>query len=276
LDRVKEEKRNTLKYVLWGVGALVLIPFLLLSSIAVRTWLPLREADSAGIELEERFGNPDSFTPDPHGAVSSARMEAFLEVRQSMMEFCPSFEALEATFHEIDEEFSEHALPTGEEILDVTGTMFGTFDDLTPLVGKFFKTRNQALLKSEMGVGEYIYLFTASYGDRLTDADVLAMVFADGVPIAPESAEVLRGIYNHQLERLIATGTSREERTALEAETERLRLDHERIPWQEGLPARLSTSLVPYRAELDRQFCPQTAGLDIDLRAGRALAIALY
>jgi hypothetical protein len=262
--------------VLWGLGALVLIPFLALSSIAVRTWLPLRDADSAGVELQERFGTPASFTPDPHGAVPAGRMEAFLEVRNSMMEFCPSFKAIEATFHEIDKEFSEQDPPTGKEILDVTGTMFGTFDDLTPMVGRFFKARNQALLKSKMGVGEYIYLFTASYGDQLTGADVLSMVFADGVPIAPDSAEVLRGAYDRQLEQLIAGGASPQERIALEAETGRLRRDPERLPWREGLPATLLISLAPFRAELNRQFCPQTAGLDIDLDAGRALAIALY
>jgi hypothetical protein len=52
---------------------------------------------------------------------------------------------------------------------------------------------------------------------------------------------------------------------ALKAEIEAMESDSMRLPWQDGLPQRLSASLRPYRGRLEASYSEMTNSLDLDL-----------
>lgn len=272
---MSESQGRAGKYIFWGCAAILMIPILAVLAVAVRTWIPLRVAGSNRADLEIRFGAPGSFAPAPDGGLSPDRVEAFLQVRRSMMELCPRFEDLEVTLRRLDREMTAREPQSGREIVQVASTLVGALGDLTPLVGDFFRQRNEALMEAEMGIGEYIYLFTIAYGKRLTEGDVRGTLFADGVSLSPEARTALRSMLVLQLARLSATEEADEFRAALAQEIAALDEDPGRVPWQDHLPDPTLSSLAPYRERLDSQFCPETAGMEVDPDPDRAMAIAL-
>lgn len=262
-------------YLFWGCGAILLIPILAVFSVIVRTWVPLRTAEASQAELEQKFGPPATFVPAPHGELAPERVEAFLEVRRSMMEICPEFEALEVAIAGFEEEVSEKEKPTGKELVKVGKFFVMALGDLTPLVGNLFERRNEALLEAGMGIGEYVHLFTLAYGERLAEDDVKAMLFAGGESLPPQTGAVLRSMLVSQQRRASTSGAAIAMRSALDSELAALAEEPGRVPWQDGLPDPTLRSLAPFRERLNLQFCSGTAVMEIDLDPDRAMELAL-
>jgi hypothetical protein len=192
-----------------------------------------------------------------------------------MMELCPRFEELETNLRKLNRGMSETGPQSGKEIVGVFSTLLGALGDLTPLVGDYFRTRNDALVEAEMGIGEYVYLYSTAYGQRLIADDVKQTLFADGASHSAETHAALLSILALQRERLSTLDDAAELRVALEGEIAALEQDPARIPWQDRLPVPLLDSLSPFREQLDGRFCPETAGMATDLNSDRAMAIAL-
>ena len=65
-------------------------------------------------------------------------------------------------------------------------------------------------------------------------------------------------------------------REALDEELMKLEGDPSRVPWQDGLPPPIETSLADYREALDALYCDAVAPMELLLNRRRAMAYETY
>jgi len=240
------------------------------------------EMEQVADVLEERYGKMREYSPEPDGVILPDRMEAFLEVREA---YKNERNKIEETFFSLSSQKDKPEIEVKRpgNVLYMIRTGVG----LIPQIAGFFKTRNQALLNAEMGLGEYYYMYVVAYYSWLgklpeegppfrlsgdderddfweeDDEDVLEM----------RRERILRRInrltltmLHNQLDKL-DEGEYREVperwREILEAEIEAMESDRFRLPWQDGLPENLESSLRPFRDRLEESYSPMANALEI-------------
>ena len=267
-----------------GCGVIIVIGALLITGgvLYVRNLVEGFKDSEAILEtLTEKYGRITEFTPAPDGRIPSARIEAFLEAREVTTELR---EKIERDIGILDEDEGIDVESSGN-VFQKLKLGFG----LIPQIAQFFKARNQALLDVGMGMGEYYYLYTLVYFSWL-DKPLL-----DGPPISirggdeeiriedwddEEAREVqqdlsLRRIHRmllpmlrNQYEKLTAGPVEEafeDWRSALAAELEAMEDDRYRLPWQDGLPEVITSSLEPYRARFERSYSRLMNAIEISL-----------
>jgi len=272
---VGEKRINWLKGSAIGCGVLLAFPLLAVIVVSLRTWVPLRASGKSLAQLEERFGAQDAYVPAADGAIAGPRILAFLDVRRALKGLCDEFDAAQGTFHSVDT-FDPEELPSAREVAGTTRGFAGTAVEISPLIGRFFKQRNLALLEAGIGLGEYSYIYALAYREQFLDESIEEPLFAQGGPISPEVGEVLRVILAHQVDSLVQGADADARRRDLDAEILAMEQEPQRLPWHDGLPAAVEASLQPYREPLDAAFCLNIAGIEMDPDSRRALYIALY
>lgn len=162
---------------------------------------------------------------------------------------------------------------------------------LVPQIAEFYKSRNQALLDAEMGLGEYYFIYVVSYFSWLGKSP------ADGPPfqIVSDKDEGRSIIYRrrrretiedrldymlkrihrqilpmlqNQYEKLTesdAFGAKESWRKLLAAEIDAMESDRFRLPWQDKLPEALSASLEAFRVRLADSYNATLNPLEIVL-----------
>jgi hypothetical protein len=224
---------------------------------------PYQRSVEARELLDDRYGPQAGFTPPPDGAVPAGRMEAFLSVRERLIEPCTRLtESVEAVRRM--EGFD------GVEDLPERSLIVSLFDGglaaigLEQRRGELLLARNEALLDIEMGQGEYTYIFAVSYSAHLA-----SWKEEDG-RIVVEELKVysrVRRLLREMLQRQLAVVEDVPDRTAwveeLAAEIARLEEEPRRIPWMEGLPAQIEASVAPYRERLDALWFESAAHLEL-------------
>ena len=158
---------------------------------------------------------------------------------------------------------------------------------MVPQVAEFLKVRNQSLLDTGMGLGEYYYIYIHAYYLWL-DKPML-----DGLPFQirggdkgfnmqdwndEDSQEIRRIIQIRRLQRLIlpllrnqyeklqargAESRLEEWRGILGAEIKALESDRFRMPWQDGLPEVIESSFKPFRKRLEEGYSRLLNSLEI-------------
>jgi len=262
-----------------GIGCGVVFVLFILSLVGGSMFLlrPFRDAIEIREELEEAYGDQATYTPPADGTIGPARLEAFLGVRVALMALCPEFESTARQFEQM-EELDEDG-PNKEALLTVFELSKGMFG-MGPRLGRFFEIRNQALLDAGMGHGEYTYIYLVAYRDRFF-SPTRDFAGAERSQYGPNRRVrgALAQMLNNQLEAVdarLAVVSDPELaafRVSLADETSRLEADPEAWPWQEGLPATLSASLSPYRAQLDPLFCEYTLDLEFTRNRKRFMGI---
>lgn len=265
--------------VLVGVGG-----FLFVKNIVQE----FEETENLMDTLTERYGRIQDFCPDPYGTIRPERIEAFLTVRNSMT---PVKENLEKSIDILSDEKREDRAK--EEPRPHVLTKVKTGLGIIPLIAEFVKTRNQALLDAEMGIGEYYFIYVVVYYSWLRKSPV------DGPPfqLVGEDEEE-RGIFwrrrrrdtmdledrlDYTLKRLHRqllpmlqnqykklTGPDVSPvidpwREALMAEIEAMEFDRFRLPWQDGLPEVLEASFEPFRERLEASYSTLLNPLEVAL-----------
>ncbi len=223
---------------------------------------PFKQAVQTRHLLDNQFGNQAEFVPSWDGSVAPERMDAFLAVRQKLMLTCDDFSAVDEQFDRLDE-MGEDA-PIGELLSELFGTTQVVFGMGTQM-GKFFETRNQALLNVGMGRGEYTYLYGLAYLEQLRPTskpeeeesrvskhpnervrEALRQMLVIQLSVVEDQVSVSRNGRLPELEGL------------LREEIQKLKEDSLRIPWQDALPSWIAASFLPYRTQLDELFCEST------------------
>jgi hypothetical protein len=242
------------------------------------------QADSVLETVAEQLGPIEGFRADPRGAIQSERVEAFLTARESIT---PAREEMERTLALLGGDDSGDR-PVGvplRKLVAGVGLLGGVAD--------FLHQRNQALLDAEIGLGEYYYIYTLAYyswlgkspddgpsfkliGDRgyvmenlenLDEAE--SEVRAYRMEMARESLNrLLLPVLREQLSAVSGSEADRDPqswREALAAEIEAMEANAYRLPWQDGLPPVIESSLMPYRDRLEASYSVMCNALEIGL-----------
>jgi len=268
-----------------GCGVVILIVVILLASgyFFVKNIVDEFEDTEAMTEvLIERFGRISDFCPDPAGTIRPERIEAFLSARET---FAPIREriskSLETLSHKKDVGDIEVGKP--KNVLTMMRLGFG----IIPQTAEFIKTRNEALLEAEMGLGEYYYIYVVAYYSWLEknpeDGPGFQIVGPNeeddfGYWDREDSEEMRRErmlrrlnrmllpMLHNQLEKINAeegTEISEDWQQKLEREIDALEQDRERLLWQDGLPEVIEASLRSYRVRLEASYNPMTNLLEM-------------
>lgn len=269
-------KRRFLKAA--GIGCGVLAALVVLGMILV--WLQFsilsRRAVETREQVERAFPTQADFTPWLDDAIPPVSMEKFLAVRRSLQPLCEEFAGLRGGFEslerrttamqgEMDDETKKEEM---KSVAKEGGSVLWRMIALGKNLGRYSIARNEALIRNELGLGEYTWIYVISYyawmghrpqrfpiakeeGPRIFQDRVLGQVWA------------MAGRHVRELEASTGDVSPPERLAAWRAELAARSVSPGRIPFQDGLPERMAASLRPHRAELESLFCPETSELDV-------------
>jgi hypothetical protein len=251
-----------------GCAALVIAGIILIVVGTTTLMGPFKRAIDARSSLDERFPSQEAFTPAGDGAVAPDRLAAFLEVRAALAELCGELSGTSAAMKKL-EEFDDQEEPPRGEVLRAAWQATRSAMGAGRLMGRYFETRNRALLEAEMGLGEYSYIYVVAHHDRLVPAEGEGE-FLDGAAANRRIRRALRGMLERQLAAMPADAAAR---AALGSEVAAMAADPARLPWQDGLPEEIAQSLLPVRQRLDELFCVASRSLELSRNRQRAFGI---
>jgi len=242
-----------------------------------------KESESKLSELAVKYGRTEEFCPNPSGAIGPDRLEAFLKAREVV---APNRQRLETSFEQLTKDGrSFAAIRRGLGVI--------------PQVADYLRARYQALLDAGMGMGEYYFIYVISYESWLKKPveDGPAFRFSEGGSMRTnwdrEGAQemqkdyALRRIHRTILpmlkNQLVKLATENEApgaaagstgrgggkgalskwQEALAAEVKAMEADPHRLPWQDGLPEVLESSLKPFRDRLEASYSRMTNMFEI-------------
>lgn len=289
MDMNQTQSSNTTKKWLIGCGigcgVVILIVVILVASgyFFIKNIVDEFEDTEAMTEvLTERFGRVPDFCPDPDGTIRPERIEAFLSARES---FAPIRESIAKSMETLSQKKDVHDVEVGKpkSIFTMMRLGFG----IIPQTAEFIKTRNEALLEEEMGLGEYYYIYVVAYyswlGKNPEDGPGFQIVGSGEERDfeywdQEETKEMNRDRMLRRVNRMLlpmlhnqlgkldeeeSTDTSKDWRMMLEKEIETLEQDRERLLWQDGLPEVIEASLLPYRNQFEASYNPMTNPLEM-------------
>jgi hypothetical protein len=288
VERMNEQRTSdTTKKWLVGCGIGCGVIVLILIALGITGYLffkniaeEFKDYDALMTTLTERYGSIKDFTPNPDGTIGPERLELFLAVREA---FGPVREKLEISFKTLQNRVgqSEIEIKKPKNIFQMIKTGVG----LIPQIGEFMKSRNQALLDTGMGMGEYYYIYVISFyswlGYKPEDGPDFEIVGPDDERRSWDQEEVLEErrdinlrrlhrmllpMLHNQLEKLPASDSadiSDQWHKDLEAEIEAMEADRYRLPWQDGLPDVIESSLQPFRYKLEQSYNKMTNPLEL-------------
>ncbi len=264
-----------------GCGAIVVIIVLLFVGgyfFIKNMTQGFKESESKMNELAAKFGRIEEFCPDPSGGIGLDRLEVFLRVREAAR---PSRERLEASFDELAKNRKSFAaIRRGLGVI--------------PQVADYLRARNEALLDAGMGMGEYFFIYVVAYesylrkpiddgpGFRFPEEGGFRTDWDKEDTKEMQKDFALRRIHRavlpmlrNQLAKLEAedaaagrtADTSGQEtgkgavlswRETLASEIKAMEADPHRLPWEDGLPGVLESSLRSFRDRFEASYSPMT------------------
>jgi len=262
-----------------GCAGLIVLAVILIAVIAGYVRQEFRGVETA-VEshrrLSDRFGEVESFMPSPRGIIAAERMEKFLIVRESL---APPGAALETALGEFQSRISERRERSWRVALDVIMSLGG----LISPIGEYIERRNDALLAQEMGLGEYLYIYSLAYyswlGNSPEDGPVVTggrsregreRLFGEDSTFGPRA---LRREYRRMMRaflRNMETQASPEKEDnwhlSLERAAARLEDNLSAVVWEQGLPRHIAESLAPYRERLEGTYRPSINCFELPVR----------
>jgi hypothetical protein len=242
-----------------GCGGLIIFGVLAIVGMTFSLRAPFQEAHDDRQILEEHFGVASAFTPPVDGRIAPERVEAFLMVRDALAPIRAEFERVDREVGDFDELGTDEQ-PTIGEALPAVARLTKTVMGLPWLLGEIERARNRALVEAEMGLGEYAYIYVLAYHDQLTEPASASEMFSGTVlndRLQDELLEMLRR------QHAAAVAIEHPGSDVLVDEIAELERDHDRLPWQDGLPASVAASFEPYRARIDATFSAAAAEFEL-------------
>lgn len=283
----EQKSSDTTKKWLIGCGIGCGVIVLILVALGLTGYLffkniadEFKDYDASITTLTERYGRIKDFTPNPDGSIGPERMETFLAVRDALS---PVREKLEISFETLQNRVGRDRIEVKKpkNILKMIKTGVG----LIPQIGEFMKNRNLALLDRGMGMGEYYYIYVISFyswlGHLPEDGPDFEIVgpeddrgtWDQGEVLEERRDTTLRRLHrlllpmlHNQLEKLQASDSSdiRDDwHKALEAEIKAMEEDRFRLPWEDGIPDAIESSLKPFRHQLEQSYNKMTNPLEL-------------
>jgi hypothetical protein len=271
-----------------GCGAIVIIVAALIATgyFFIRNIVgQFKDTEAMMSTLTERYGRIQDFCPEPDGTVRPERLEVFLKARET---YAPAREKIAESLATLSrgKDISKVEVKKPKNVLKMIRLGFGVI----PQMADFIKSRNQALLDAQMGMGEYIYMYVLVYYSWLKkppedgpdfqiagpDYEEDRFHYWDKEEIQEDRHErMLRRIHRMllpmmrcQLEKLegqSAASVSEKWRNLLAAEVKAMEADKARLPWQDGVPDVIEISLRAFRIRLEASYSLMTNPLELIL-----------
>jgi hypothetical protein len=236
----------------------------------------VEEATETHRELTRSLGQVEDHVPFPGGVPTAARIETFLEVRESLGASRAGLEDLFADFPPDDWLRDDEAAPR-----KVFRVLRGLGDLLTP-IGEHVAERNRILLQRRMPLGEYLYLYLVAYhswlGHPPDDGPVITKDVGDrgqrifGDDESTFSPRKVRRRYRRMLGDLLANQRDGLSETApdglrrwLQEAIDGLERDPDYVAWEDGLPPAIEAALAPYRARFRATYSSVTNCFELPL-----------
>ena len=264
-ERLDSAQPSWLKIGGIGCGIIVLLAVVAAVATVSLTYRGYQRALDVRLEVDRRYGAPDTYRLPAGGAMGPDRMRRFVAIRESLLPQCAVVTETTGAFKRVD--------AAARESRPDVGALFGRvwqaarrMPSLGRTFGSYVTARNQALLQHGMGLGEYTWIYVTGYFGllgqapaRVLDGENRRKIFEDRV--FPEIAKIVQ---RHIEDAHLTSGPWVEELA-------RLRQDHARIPFTDGLPPDLAASFEPYRQALAAAACPAAAELDVTVTVRRGL-----
>ena len=255
----------------WRLLALATVLFFIVAGIYF-VIVPVQESKRHEQTLIERFGWADKYTPSIDGSIPPHRVEAFIRVREAVQTNCADYQGI------LDDIIDLEALETDKDMSagEKTSRGLGSFKSMfsaAPKMLEFMDARNTTLLAEEMGLGEYIYIYLAAYGEQLTREPDSRYSEMEDAYISPRTRKEFVHILENQLGELESAGpdTSHSDLIAeLRGEIGALEDKSHPSPWPNGAGSMTSESLAPYRERLVELYCAGIVKIEL-LQKNRGL-----
>lgn len=218
---------------------------------------PTRESKRLEQSLIDQYGWANKYTPASNGSIPGQRVERFIRVREALQQNCRDYQGI------LDDVLAIESIETNEEMTPVEKTSTGirSFTGIfsaAPNMLEFMEVRNASLLAEEMGLGEYIYIYMAVYGEQLATESVSNYSGMEEAYISQRTRDEFVQILANQLAALEAAGPGDFPEgliVDLRAEVEAIKDGSHTSPWPNGPTGMTRESLAPYREQLADLYC---------------------
>jgi len=255
----------------WRLLALATVLFFIVAGIYF-VIVPVQESKRHEQTLIERFGWPDKYTPSVDGSIPPHRMEAFIRVRKAVQTNCADYQGILDNIIGLEALETDQDMSAGEKTSRGLGSFKSMFSAAPKMLG-FMDTRNTTLLAEEMGLGEYIYIYLAAYGEQLAQEPDSRYSEMEDAYISPRTRKEFVQILENQLGELESAGpdTSLSGMIAeLRGEIGALEDGSHPSPWPNGAGGMTHESLAPYRERLVELYCAGIVKIEL-LQKNRGL-----
>jgi len=240
----------------WRLLALATVVFFIGAGIY---FLFITVGESKRIEqtLIDRHGWANHYTPPMDGSVPANRLERFIRVREAVQPNCVILQRILFEILNLEAIEESEDLSTGEKMSESLGSFKSMFS-FAPSFLEFMDARNLALLAEEMGIGEYIYLYLAAYGEQLANDPDAAFADREETRISPRAREEFAQMLINQTAAIEAAGQDQSMaklHSELQSEIDGLKGGSHSSPWPNGPPDNTRQALAPYRDQLTDLYC---------------------
>lgn len=249
---------------IWFAGSLAILAI----SLGIVLTLTSREY-GRGFALEEELGRRyeglDAYRLPADGRTPPDRVARFLAVRRALAPKCPEITGLVGAFVDVRTTAEGHD-PDVPDLFGKIGRAVRRIPSLGVAFGEYVTGRNRALAAEGMGLGEYSWLYVASYFALLGQQPIPALDREGQATLFERRIypDIARLVGRHVEETNLTGGPWVEELA-------RLRADRSRVPFRGALPPEVAAPFEPARTELAATACPAAAELDLTttVRRGR-------
>jgi hypothetical protein len=240
----------------WRLTIIATVVFLLAAGVYF-VIIPVQESKKLEQEINDRFGWLTDYTPPLDGHLTPGRVEAFIQVREAVQRNCRIFQGILEDIIAVESVEADEKMTAGEKAskgMDSFKSMFSA----APAFLEFMDARNAALLEVGMGLGEYVYIYLASYGPQLSRETGSVYADMDEAYLSQRARSEFAMILENQVAALTAAGQESSNPdliSDLRMQIANMEKASKAPPWPNGPGGTLGESLAPFREQIDALYC---------------------
>ena len=229
--------------------------------------VPIQQSKQLEHSVSDRFGWATQYTPPADGIIQPDRLERFIRVREAVQANCRIFQNIMDNVIKLETLESDPNLPASQKASEGFDSLKSMFS-AAPTFLEFMDARNLALLTEEMGLGEYIYIYLAAYGELLALESQGRYADQEEAYLSPRARKEYAQILGNQLAALQSADRDQDASSLalvaeLQAEMTALTDGSHSAPWPYGPPGKTGESLAPYRDRLSALYCEGIVRVEI-------------
>jgi hypothetical protein len=253
-----EKSRSGHSWRLLTVGVAV---FLLAAGIYF-LFASTRESKRLEQNLIDQFGWAEEYTPAADGKIPLQRLQAFLNVRVAVQSSCADYKEVLDGIIGLEEIETDTGM-TGEEKASKSIGGLKSMIGVGPKMLQFMEARNGSLQAEEMGLGEYFYIYLATYGEQLAEAPSSPYANKEEAYISTRTRNEYVQILNNQLSITDSQPELQKFSELIRQEVDALESGSHISPWPKGPPALIRDSIAPFQEQLSDLYCEGIVSIEL-------------